>query len=256
MLNIIGRTGDNMIINDKIDSKDNIKTIIFDIDGTITRWKNVELFLKKALNELNIPYRKESLMGLYQAMKMRELHALITSEATEEAYSMFLEEYIEDLNRYNVAGSKLKDVMFELEASETYVSKEVPEEIKLLKENYTLYCYTNWFRRQAIKKLDRYNITNYFQEIYSSEDNYIKYTKTGFEILLSKHNLSPETTVCIGDSKNDITPSTKAGINSIYLDYSIRKDSDITEEKMNLIRQATASITEFSDIRKVLSKRK
>lgn len=243
-----------MIIIDKLHNKEEINTLIFDIDGTITRWKNVESFLRKSLEILDIPFQKESLLGLYKAMEMREHHSLITSESDEEIYSTLLEMYIEDLKKYHVSGTELKDVMFELEASETYISPEVPEELKLLSKDYDLYCYTNWFRNQALKKLERYNLRDYFKEIYSSEDTYIKYTKVGFLCLLSKYNLVPKETVCIGDSKNDIIPSSKAGINTIYLDYSINQDTEISKKQMDLIVQATSSVTEFSDIRKVLSK--
>lgn len=38
-----------MIIFDKLTKTDKIKHIICDIDGTITRWINVELFFKKIM---------------------------------------------------------------------------------------------------------------------------------------------------------------------------------------------------------------
>ena len=38
-----------MIIMDKLSNPSEINTLIFDIDGTITRWKNIEKFLQKSL---------------------------------------------------------------------------------------------------------------------------------------------------------------------------------------------------------------
>ena len=75
-----------MIITNKIENQEEIRNLIFDVDGTITRWKNVELFLRKALEKLNIAFRQESLIGLYKAMEMRELHAMTTSESDEDTY--------------------------------------------------------------------------------------------------------------------------------------------------------------------------
>lgn len=243
-----------MIITNKIENQEKIKNLIFDIDGTITRWKNVELFLRKALEKLNIAFRQESLIGLYKAMEMRELYAMTTSESDEDTYGYFLELYIEDLRKHNVSGAKLKDVMFEMEASETFISPEVSEELKLLSKEYEMYCYTNWFRNQAIKKLERYNLKDYFKKIYSSEDTYVKSSRVNFMYLAYKHNLLQAETVCIGDSKNDIIPSHKFGLKTIYLDYGITPNTVRSEKQVRLIETADSTVTEFSDIRKVLSK--
>lgn len=243
-----------MVILDNLNNRELIETLVFDLDGTITRWKNVEGFLKKALIEINVPYRKESLEGLYKAMKMREIHALTTGESDEEIYSYLLSMYIEDLKKYSKTGKDLKDKMFELEASETYISPEIPKEIAELAKKYDLYIYTNWFYNQAIKKLDRYNLRYYFKKIYSSQSEYIKDCKVAFECLMLKEKLEPKRTVFIGDSECDVIPSRKAKAHSIYLDYSIKTNNDITKEKMKLITTSSAAVTEFSDIRYVLKK--
>ena len=245
-----------MIIIDKLTNNSDINTIILDIDGTITRWKDVKLFLEKSLNILGAPYNDEALIGLFQAMKDREYHAITTGESDEEIYSMLLEKYIKVLHEYGISGKNLKDTMFELEASETYISEKVPEEIQELTDNnYKLYAYSNWFRKQSLKKLDRYDLTKYFSAVHSSEDSYIKYSKIGFLWLLQKYHLDPARTVHIGDSSTDVIPSHKAGMHSIYLDYDINSLDDITKEKMNLILTADASITEFEDIRRILMKK-
>ena len=125
-----------MIIIDKLSANADIKAIILDIDGTITRWKDIPSFLEKSLNILGIPYTDEALIGLFRSMKEREYHAIITGEADEQIYSMLLEKNISSLREYGSSGEKLKNVMFELEASETYISEEVPEELQQLSENY------------------------------------------------------------------------------------------------------------------------
>lgn len=247
-------TGGHMVIIDKLPSNIAINTIILDIDGTITRWKNVQQFLEKSLHILGIPYCDDALQGLFQAMKYRELHALTTGEADENVYSMFLEYYIKILREYGVSGNDLKNVMFELEASETYISDETQEELKNLAECYPLIAYTNWFYHQSIKKLDRYDLTKYFRAIHSSEDNFVKYSRMGFLRLLEMYHLDASKTVHIGDSESDIVPSKKANLYSIYLDYVLTSGDDITEKKMKLINMADASITEFRDIRRVLKK--
>lgn len=244
-----------MIIIDKLSNSADINTVILDIDGTITRWKNIQHFLKKALNILGVPYNDDALKGLFKAMKYRELHAITTGEADEDIYSMLLESYINVLREYGVSGKELKNIMFELEASETYINDETQEEIKKLAEDYRLFAYTNWFKNQALKKLDRYDLTKYFSMVHTSEDNFIKFSRVGFLWLLEKYNLDSSKTVHIGDSANDVIPSHNAGIYSIYLDYDIKTLENITENKMRLINTADASITEFKDIRRVLTKK-
>ena len=244
-----------MVIIDKLSGDAGINSLIFDIDGTITRWKDVKSFLEKSLNELGIPYTDEDLKGLFKAMELREIHSLTTGESDEDVYSTLLGMYVPSLMEYNVSGKQLKEVMFDLEASETFISEEVPEELERLASEYdALYCYTNWFRGQAIKKLDRYDLTKYFREVHSSEDNFVKFSKAGFQYLMHKYNLDPKRTVHIGDSESDVSPSKNAGLHSIYLDYGITTSDDITAKKMELIHKADASITEYRDIRKVLTK--
>lgn len=242
-----------MIIIDKLPANNNINTIIFDIDSTITQWKNVKLFLEEALKSLKVPYIDEALVGLFNAMKYREHHAVITGEADEKIYSILLEQYIDILHKYNISGEQLKDTMFKLEAEQTFISDEVPKEIEMLSKNYKLYCYTNWFKEQAISKLDKYGLTKYFEMIYSSEDIYLKFSKVGFDWLIKKHNLDANKTIAIGDSKTDIIPSVNAGMHAIYLNYNL--GNVITEEKFRLFETADASITEFKDIRTVLTKK-
>lgn len=244
-----------MVIIDKLPEDNRIDTLIFDVDGTITRWKNVKSFLKKSLDKLGVPYTDEALQGLYRAMSDRELHALISSEADEDIYSYLLDLYIPSLKENNVSGKDLKDVMFELEASETFISDDTKSELEILSKNYKLYVYTNWFTNQAIKKLKRYGLEGYFENIHSSENTFIKYSKLGFIWLLHEYNLDKDRTIHIGDSESDIIPSHNAGLKSIYLDYDINSSSDITDKKMGLIHKADASITEFKDIRRVLTKK-
>lgn len=244
-----------MIIIDKIPNDKNIKNIFFDIDGTITRWKSVEQFLKAAMEKIGASYSKEALIGLFEAMKERELHALITSEADENIYSALLDYNIPTLQDYGVNGHDLKDAMFEMEADATFISDDVIDEMARLAEMYNLYAYTNWFKKQAIKKLDKYNLTGYFEAIHSPEDTFVKYPKEGFVHLLYRYNLSPSEVVHIGDSENDIMPASSAGLYTIYLNYGIASSDDLTEDIWPLIKTADASITEFKDIRRVLTKR-
>lgn len=241
-----------MIIIDKLNAK-NIKHIFMDIDGTVTRWINVASFLRKSCESIGLPYKEEYLGLLFKAMKMNELEALISGTLSEFEYEMFLSTYIDDLSRHKLRGRDLKNKMFELEAKETFITSDVQPTLQELYKEYLLYCYTNWYYNQAIKKLEYHRIDNYFKKIYSADRFYIKFSKVGFDCLLHELKAHPDEVLMIGDSESDIIPPSKLGINTIYLNYDLTPSS-IKENEMNIVNAASASITEFSDILKVLKK--
>lgn len=244
-----------MIIIDKLHNTSSIKNIFFDIEGTITRWINVKDFLKKSLEELNMPYKDEYLKQLFKAMKMNEYHVLTTGCMEEDVYAKLLGTYISDLKEYGLTGADLKNKMFDLEASETFIDNDVIEELTRLKEEYNLYCYTNWFITQALKKLDYYDLRRFFLSVHSPEDLFLKQSTIAFKYMLEKYQLKGEETLFVGDSKTDIIPSKKAGIKTVYINYGIKSNDDFTKESMDLIHAADASITKFSDLHVVLTKK-
>ena len=244
-----------MIILDKLTNTNLIKSIFFDIDGTVTRWSSVESFLRVSLEELNMPYKKEYLKSLFEAMKMNEYHILTTGLMDEKVYANLLEVYIKDLKEYNLTGEHLKNKMFELEASQTFIDNDVKEELIRLKSEYNLYCYTNWFINQARKKLEYHDIDKYFLNVHSPEDLFLKHSSVAYQYLLEKYKLKPEEVLFVGDSKTDILPSKKIGMKTVYINYDIKSDDDITKDSMILINTADASITNFSDLHVVLTKK-
>ncbi|MCH5167012.1 MAG: HAD family hydrolase [Erysipelotrichales bacterium] len=244
-----------MVILDKLTESNSIKSIFFDIDGTITRWKDVRSFLTKALRELDMPYKEEYLSGLYKAMKLNDYNTLTSGLMDEDAYANLLGIYISDLKNFGLTGKDLKNKMFELEASQTYIDDDVYEELTHLQSEYHLYCYTNWFKIQAMKKLEYHNLDKFFLAVHTPEDMFIKQSSIAYQYLLEKYRLKPEETLFIGDSKTDIVPSKKVGIKTIYINYDIKTEDDINASSMELINASDASITKFSDIHVVLSKK-
>lgn len=82
-----------MIIFDKLTKTDKIKHIICDIDGTITRWINVELFLIKSCEQIGLPYKGEYLNLLFEAIRRNELHSIVTGSFNETEYAKFLSRF-------------------------------------------------------------------------------------------------------------------------------------------------------------------
>lgn len=242
-----------MILHNNLNNK-NIKHIFLDIDGTLTKWINVEVFLKKSCEAIGLPYKSEFLSMLFKAMKMNELEAIISGRLDEREYELFLVTYIDDLGLYHLKGKDLKDKMFELEAKETFIMSDVIPTLQKLKKEYILYCYTNWYYNQACKKLDYHNIGGYFESIYAADRFYLKFTKVGFDYILRKLHANPDEIVMIGDAESDINPPAKLGIKTIYLNYDLIPEC-ISEQERRIIDISSASITEFSDIAKILARK-
>lgn len=233
-----------MILKNELQAQ-NVKTLLFDIDGTITQWTSVPEFLASVLKEYGLPYKDEVLAQFFRAIEWFESHNLVTSETDPKIYGAFLGECIELLKENGISGNDFRERMFAKEPDFVKVEDNISEKIEALYQKYQLYCYTNWFYAQAIKKLNKYNLTKYFQEIFNFENNYLKCNKVGFMIILGRLNLKKDELVHIGDSECDILGSKSAGVQSILLDYE--------NKKHELYNSATAVITEFSDISRVLT---
>ena len=74
--------------------------------------------------------------------------------------------------------------MFELEASETFINSDVKETLDKLKEEYQLYCYTNLFYNQALKKLEYHDLLKYFTKVYSVKTPILNFLKWNLIIFL------------------------------------------------------------------------
>lgn len=242
-----------MIIQNNLDTK-NIKHVFFDIDGTLTRWINVSNFLKKSCEAIGLPYKDEFVPLLFKAMKMTELEALISGKLDERGYELFLASYIDDLGLYNLSGKDLKEKMFELEPKETFISSDVIPTLDDLKQEYLLYCYTNWYYHQAKKKLIYHNLDKYFEKIYAGDRYYLKFTKVGFHCLLYELKAKQNEILMIGDAESDIDSPKRLGIQTIYLNYDLIP-TNIKEDEQKIIDTASSSVTEFSDIGKILAKK-
>lgn len=235
-----------MIIKNELQNLEKIKGLIFDIDGTITQWISVPEFLKEMLNEYDLLYSDEVLTQFFNALSQHELHVLTTGEVDSDIYGMYLENNISLLKENHISGIEFKNKMFTKEADNVKVEDHLPEEMKKLASSYSLYCYTNWFYKQAVMKLRKYDLEKYFHEIFAFENQYMKYSKMGFLSILSKLELESSEVIHIGDSKCDIDVSQKAGIQSILIDYELNKQ--------DLYSSTSCIVSNFSDIRKVLKK--
>lgn len=212
----------------------------FDIDGTITQWTSVPDFFASVLTEYNLSYSDEVMAQFFKAVDFFDMHLITSSECLEAIYGFILGDTIELLKQNGISGDDFRRRMFLKEADFKKTEEGIKDSVGILAKDYDLYCYTNWFKSQALKKLDKYGLTEYFKDVYAYDNNYIKFTKVGFLVATYGLGLEVENVIHIGDSRVDIRPANNAGIQTVLVDYNGNKE--------DLHGIATAVVTEFRDI--------
>ena len=242
--------GDILLVLSYSNHFDDVKCISFDIDETITRWKNIDEFFELSLKELGIIYSNEMKGQIFKAMHDRELIGMTSGDYGIANYSWCLEDNVEALRLHNRRGYELIQAMFKREADYTYITEDCIETLEYLYEKYkTLDCFTNWFYDQAIKKIQKHHLEKYFSKVYASDSFSLKH-KYGFDRFSRNICYDPKYICHVGDSLADV-PSKSLGLKNIYLKYGLLPEN-ITEEIMNIITNSDATITEFGDLKKVL----
>jgi len=227
-----------------------IECISFDIDETITRWKNIDEFFELSLKELGISYSDEMKGQIFKAMHDRELIGMISGDYGIHNYSWCLEDNVDALRLHHRSGYELVEAMFKREADYTYITEDCIETLEYLYKKYEkLFCFTNWFYDQAIKKLQIHHLDKYFSKVYASDNFSLKH-KYGFDRFYRNIGFDPRYICHVGDSLVDV-PSKSLGLKNIYLKYGLLPEN-ITEEIMNIINCSDATITEFKDLQRVL----
>ena len=233
-----------MILKNELKDADT-KALIFDIDGTLTRWTSVPDLLGATLAHFNVPYTDDVMKDFFKAVNYYEAHLLISSRASVDEYASILGMTMEVLKKHGISGRDFKDWMFFEEAFYTTSEEGIQEELQALQKDYLLCCYTNWFKYQAIKKLERHGINDFFDHFYSFENMYIKFSSVGFKSILLELGLEPSNVIHIGDSDSDLVCRC-AGIPCVLIDYD--------QNKERLYDSADAIVTEFRDISRLLKR--
>ena len=126
-----------------------------------------------------------------------------------------------------------------------------PEEYRatieeLIKRGYKLSILSNFdYSPTAHKLLELYNITNYFNYIFISEEiGWRKPSPSAFRYVIDRLDISPSEAVFIGDDyEKDIIGARNSNIDSIYVDIKKKRDT---------YSPAIASVNEFKQILDIL----
>lgn len=233
-----------MILKNEINS--NKKNIIFDIDGTLIYYDTLKKLINEALSyygfEHKDSYIKMQVEGVINAIRFAETSKNFNYHFLVNEWSKSLK----FLEGTNVSALDFGNKMIDLETKyikEIRGSKETLQYLYDLK--YLLLGSTNWMKNSQINKLSVFNMNNYFKEIYTCENFYAKPNFAHFQKILDEEQIDIKDTIMIGDSQTDILCK-NYGLDSILFDQNINKEK--------IYDDATAVITEISDLRRILTK--
>ena len=210
----------------------NIKSIIFDMDGVIFDTELVYLEIWSKVFEK------------YGYKLQKEVYAEVLGTGRENVKKVFLNNYGNELPIDKMYREKDEDL-------EKAVDKGIPlkqgayEILSYLKNNnYKIALATSASKERALKQLKQADIEKFFDVIVSRDD--VKETKPNPDIFLKaakKLNVNPNECIVIEDSSAGIKAAFNAGMAGIHV-------VDLKEPDNEIIRNCYKSFNNLNDIRK------
>lgn len=197
-----------------------MKVIVFDLGGVCLSnyWaKDQRLDFSQ---KFGLDYEK-----LYN-YHLKNIKNVLIGKISEEEYfkGLFSEQNLEP--RTNEAIEYIK--------SKNYAFQDVLDFVKILAKNYRILAFTNEIKEAAEFRIDKFNLTDYFEKILiSSVIGYEKYDKEAFEYLVNYLGINPEEIIFIDNSQEYIDRAKEVGINGILFENLEKLKDDLKELNVN-----------------------
>ncbi|MHA1722279.1 MAG: HAD family hydrolase [Candidatus Baldrarchaeia archaeon] len=216
-----------------------IKAVIFDLDGTLIKFKLDIVGMKKEiirrLSELNIPRNLLSLdIKIVDMIKISK-------------------EYLLRINREDLA-SKVVPLIFsiadEFEIKAAKVSELIDDAklvLRCIKElGLKVGLLTNNGRLATNIVLEKHNIAEFFDVIITRDDSQaLKPDPAGLRLVLSALNVSSEETIFVGDSVIDARAANEIGVPFFGIKTGLHKKDDLQKEKAIMVFDSLKGFLQF-----------
>ena len=196
-------------------AKKEIKAIVFDIGGVVTKPHKINL--SRILSE----YYKISLSKFSGAI-FRKWDKMLTGKTSMKQYYRYITARlnIKDTNKFEKKWESLMKKHVE-------PNKEMQLLIKDIRKNYKIIAFTNVSKdveRIGIKKgiYDHFHI-----KVCSCNEGMKKPEKEFYKLLIKKSQCKPQELVFIDDSKNNLIPAQKLGIQTIHFKNASQLKKDL-----------------------------
>jgi phosphoglycolate phosphatase len=107
------------------------------------------------------------------------------------------------------------------------------EVVRKLAEKYTLVVISSSTEKSIAKFLEKYGLSNCFQDILGRETHKAKVDK--FHIILEKYNIQPKETLIITDSVGDIKEANEVGVRSVGVIWGVHNAKKLKEVNPHFI---------------------
>ncbi|MGR7813470.1 YjjG family noncanonical pyrimidine nucleotidase [Lacinutrix undariae] len=202
-----------------------IKHVFFDLDHTLWDFdKNSELTFQKIFKMHHIDITINDFLAAYQPINLKYWKLYRDEKVDKEQLR-----YGRLKESFDAVNCKVLDtVIFEIAddyitylTTFNHVFENTMAVLEYLKPKYKLHIITNGFKEAQQKKLERSNISNYFETVTNSEMAGVKKPNPLiFEYALNAANASVEESIMIGDNyEADIIGALDYGIDAVFFNY-------------------------------------
>lgn len=207
-----------------MEKQDNIKAIIFDLDGTLLNMHDryaasyIKAFEEMQVSGMNID-PKEIIQMRRAGMSGLEIIKRIAPDIDEEALIK-----VDESRRRMVEETSLLDTDYPISGLERLLEN-------LKKENIKLAILTLRKERSDVQRqLEKFSLLHYFDRIVVPEEKY-----NGLMEILDEFGVKAEDTILVGDTEDDIKAGYKAGVATVGVLSGLSGRSVLEKENPSLI---------------------
>ena len=191
------------------------KTVLFDLDGTLTdSGEGIINCAIQALEHFGLPIPSREEMRVFVGPPLHETFQRfgVPADKTEEAIRVYRSRYIPTGMFENTPYPGIKELL------ET-----------LKKENYTLYVATSKPEEMSVTILERFGLAPYFDRICGASIDSSRSTKDAVIAYLLEQSGAKEDMVMVGDTKYDVLGAKAHGIPAIGVNWGYGSVDEMEE---------------------------
>lgn len=215
----------------------NIKAILFDMDGTLTKYNlNYYLARVKIAEELN--NLKIGSFKIHPGMNINSMLNSVEHKIPEKEYNLLLGRI------YNIMAK------FELEfAKKVEIFHDAKKTLQILKnDGLKIAIVTNNGRAASKKVIERFNMNNLIDVLITREDAYrCKPNGEMVKKALDKLKVTSDESIFVGDSIVDILAARNSSVVSVAIPSGPTKSGDLINNSPNYIIQSLSDIPALID---------
>lgn len=210
----------------------NIKAVLFDLDGTLTRY-NLNYFLarKKISEELN--NLKIGVFKTYPGMNINSMIYRAEGKIPDNDFTLLLDRIYNILSEYELEFAKKVEIL-----------PNVKQTLQTLKnDGLKIAIVTNNGSRPAQKAIDRYQLNKLIDVLITREDAYrCKPNGAMVKKALDRLKVTSDESIFVGDSVVDILAARNSSVVSVAIPSGPTKSIDLMNNYPNYIIQSISEI--------------